>query len=640
MSQPIDIDAQSYPLQSTEGSPPPTPATTSGSSGSTATTLGIADQLQRSTSLKYAVSVTDGMITKQYDDTDITPTTTSHTEKSVDIPISHTQEVKSTSSSFQSAIKLMVSNNVAGSIIGRAGQTISDLQTQSSARIKLSQTGDYFPGTQDRVCLVQGQVATVKHAVSLLLQRFYALQEQHHTQHLAWQPRKVPNAPTGFDFIVRLLVPSSSCGIIIGKGGANIKQMEELSGVASVRLSPKDGPDQTAHPSSVIGSRTLERVVTLSGPSLESCVKCTFLVMDIMFENHEICRYTNMTTSYSRHLSPGSGRASQVVPSATGEWDGQYPYESFIVKRSSSQPDLSHISIEQQRLPQNRTPSDTYGSSSSQQHKGQRETPAHQFNPSFMDPPHAYNTGISPMLSTQDRTQRPNNPIAPMFLLGSSTPSKLDHPPIQSSSSAPDILALHFQDSVRLSNCRTGTLDYSSFAPQLPQPTRPGFTTQVLVPDNLVGSILGRGGSTLNELQLHSNTRIRISQRGEYVPGTRNRIVTIRGHTAQSVNLAQYLMSQRMVVSPTAGFSNQAPHISAQYMHPSQLQESHAQRIPLHHATQAAPVDSSASSTIPSQQPTLHENAFRENDSHTGPAPGPCLSVSFNPSDKDLSSHL
>ena len=81
---------------------------------------------------------------------------------------------------YPSAIKLLVSNNVAGSIIGRAGQTIMDLQTQSSARIKLSQTGDFYPGTQDRVCLVQGQLENVKTAVTLLVDRLYKLQEQQH----------------------------------------------------------------------------------------------------------------------------------------------------------------------------------------------------------------------------------------------------------------------------------------------------------------------------------------------------------------------------------------------------------------------------------------------------------------------------
>jgi hypothetical protein len=101
---------------------------------------------------------------------------------------------------------------------------------------------------------------------------------------------------------------------------------------------------------------------------------------------------------------------------------------------------------------------------------------------------------------------------------------------------------------------------------QAPTMIAPGcFTAQVLIPDSMVGSILGRGGQTLNELQMLSGTRIRISQRGEYMPGTRSRIVTVRGTTAQAVWQAQYMMSQRIVLPPTASFSaqtQQAPSYS------------------------------------------------------------------------------
>lgn len=617
MSDSVKIDSQSHPIQSTEGSPPPNSATTSGSSASGSTSLGLSDQPQGSTSSQYSVSVTEGIIAKSYDDTDVSQTSTSHIEKGVDVPMCQTHEGKSNSLTYQSAIKLMVSNNVAGSIIGRAGQTISDLQTQSSSRIKLSQTGDYYPGTQDRVCLVQGQLSTVKHAVKLLLERFYMLQEQQHTQH-SWQSRKSGNSSKGFDFIVRLLVPSSSCGMIIGKGGANIKDMEESSGVSSVRLSPKEAPDHISHPSTSIVNGTQERVVTLIGPTLESCVNCLFIVIDCMFANHEICRYTNMTTSYSRHVAPGtytsvqSGRPLHLVPSSNGEWDNQVPYGSFAVKRSSSQPDLSHVAIEQQRREQSRVPPESL------QHEiGQRDSSMQQFNTSFVDTPQSYNSELTPMMGTQDRGQRANTQIAPMYLLGGSNPNQIDHPQIQSSSSAPDLLALQCQDTLRISTSQAGPVDYNHFAPQLPQPARPGFTAQVLIPDNLIGSILGRGGSTLNELQLHSNTRIRISQRGEYVPGTRNRIVTIRGQTAHSVSLAQYLMSQRMVLPPTAGFSGQSTQLATQYVHPPQPQQSltHTQRLAIHQTSNTAPVHSSATSAVPQQ--VLRETAFLPSDSHS-----------------------
>lgn len=58
---------------------------------------------------------------------------------------------------------------------------------------------------------------------------------------------------------------------------------------------------------------------------------------------------------------------------------------------------------------------------------------------------------------------------------------------------------------------------------------QPTTTVSVGVPDNMVGAILGRGGSTINELQSVSGARITVSQRDDLMPGTENRILTISG---------------------------------------------------------------------------------------------------------------
>jgi hypothetical protein len=481
---------------------------------------------------------------------------------------------------YPSAVKLLVSNNVAGSIIGRAGQTISELQSQSAARIKLSQTGDFYPGTQDRVCLVQGQLEKVKIAVRLLLERLHMLQEQQHTQHLAWQPIPNESPAPGFDFVVRLLVPSSSCGMIIGKAGSNIKHMEEASGVSSVRLSPKETSDPSS-PSAAIVAGTSERVVTLTGPTIENCVKCLHIVLDGMMAHHEICRYSNMTTSYSRVVVPGSfnqapqaGRSVLAVPSDVNPehamWEAGGPYNQFEGRRSNSSPDLPGQMIWDQHGGPPRMPSEPSSGQMMSHHPGEAMQP---YSPVFADAPASYSHDMAPMMHSPARGPPPST-NAPVYLLPSPSPTQMDQLSMSNSASAPDLLAMQLQDSLRMNNIApcSAPVDYTHFAPQLPQPTPPGFTAQVLVPDTLIGSILGRGGRTLNELQMQSNTRIRISQRGEYVPGTRNRVVTIRGPTAACVSLAQYLMSQRMVLPPTATYSPQAPY------QPSQMQLRHVQQ--------------------------------------------------------------
>ena len=530
---------------------------------------------------------------------------------------------------YPSAVKLLVSNNVAGSIIGRAGQTISELQTESCARIKLSQTGDYYPGTQDRVCLVQGQPDNVKLAVRLLLERFYALQEQQHTQHKAWQPKPNEPAPMGFDFVVRLLVPSSSCGMIIGKSGSNIKQMEEASGVSSVRLSPKENGDPPS-PSSAAISATSERIVTLTGPTLESCVVCLYIILDGMMAHHDICRYTNMTTSYSRVVMHGGyggvpgagvpGRPHFLVPTSatqdTSTWDSGSTFTQFAAaKRSSSSPDLAGQVLWDQRISPRMTLESSSPTSMSRP-PPPREPVQPPYSTVFTDGPQSYSHEVPPMMSSSTRLPLTNANAASVYLIDQSS--------LSSSISAPDLLALQLQDSLRINAAiSSGAMEYTHFAPQLPQPTPPGFTAQILVPDTLIGSILGRGGRTLNELQMHSNTRIRISQRGEYVPGTRNRVVTIRGPTAHSVSLAQFLMSQRMVLPPTATFSHQ------QSYHPPTIQP----QLTPHPSQQPQPAHRHGRHS-PYQHGSSVESTFQGTESHVE---HPQVALSRSGSSKELS---
>lgn len=570
------MGAQNHPMkQSDTGSPPPNSATTTGSTGTPSSFGGISSgesgQMKRESPPPSLQRHPDPSRGDQSWSVSVPgyPSTPSAGRQAG--TADESSEKRYNPAAFPAAIKLLVSNNVAGSIIGRAGQTISELQTQSSARMKLSQTGDFYPGTQDRVCLVQGQLENVKTAVRLLLERLYTLQEQQHSQHVTWQPNKseTVSASPGFDFVVRLLVPSSCCGMIIGKGGTNIKQMEEASGVSSVRLSPKESADPNS-PSAAIISGTSERVVTLTGPSIESCSKCLHIVLDGMMAHHDISRYPNMTTSYSRapvaaSFAPTSspGRPVLLPPGEGAMWEVPGQYGQFVEKRSTSSPDLVGQMMWDQRGPPPIISGEVPGASIS------RRDPIQQYTPGY-DTPQTFTHDVLAMMQSQLRGPPGASTPSSMYLLPSPTFNQMDQASVSNSASAPD-LALQLQESLRISNTPPPTpVDYAHFPHQLPQPTPPDFSAQVLVPDTLVGSILGRGGRTLNELQMHSNTRIRISQRGEYMPGTRNRIVTIQGPTAQSVSYAQYLMGQRMVLPPTANYSQAG-------LHPSNVPQRHGQ---------------------------------------------------------------
>jgi hypothetical protein len=80
---------------------------------------------------------------------------------------------------------------------------------------------------------------------------------------------------------------------------------------------------------------------------------------------------------------------------------------------------------------------------------------------------------------------------------------------------------------------------------------------QVAIPDFLVGAVLGKRGTRVLEIQEATGTRIQISPRGEFVPGTLHRAVVITG-TMQAAVQAQYLISQRMQQALLEGYQAQS----------------------------------------------------------------------------------
>ncbi|GJY24844.1 protein BTR1 isoform X2 [Tanacetum coccineum] len=124
-------------------------------------------------------------------------------------------------------VRFLASNAEAGSIIGKGGMTISDFQSRTNARIQLSRNFEYFPGTSDRVIMVSGTIDEVLEAVELILTKLF--NEFYAEEGDEAEPRSK----------VRLIVPNSSCGGIIGKGGSMIRSLIEDS-QANIKISPQD----------------------------------------------------------------------------------------------------------------------------------------------------------------------------------------------------------------------------------------------------------------------------------------------------------------------------------------------------------------------------------------------------------------
>jgi RNA-binding protein Nova len=414
------------------------------------------------------------------------------------------------SSSSFITIKLLLSNNMAGSIIGRAGETISELQHQSSSRIKLGQSGDYYPGTSERACLVHGTLENVKKAATLLLQKLYDLQSEQAENQLSNNAGNANDLDTSVDannytesdamkddqlstsrslpFSFRFLIPSTSCGMLIGRNGLNIKKMKETSQVTSIRLTSKE-PEQSRSnmhfsSESMAIAATSERVLTITGNETDSCISCAFLILEGFARHPDICRYVNNTTSYlkinsSFHDHYGSNRMNFHARQSGGRVTpgrGARTNQNFAGSRHN------------QNIHQ----------------RSQERTPDSRI--------------LSHKSSTDERRNQQqmyrNGPIGGQQMRSS--------PHMQSPSAY-------------------GTLPDNPRDPQ-----QPVQSTKISVSDAMVGAILGKRGQTLTYLERQSGAKIKISQRGEFIPGTTNRVVTISGPTDQSIVTAKSLIRQQL----------------------------------------------------------------------------------------------
>lgn len=161
-------------------------------------------------------------------------------------------------------IRFLVSNTAAGSVIGKGGSTITDFQSQSGARIQLSRNHEFFPGTSDRIIMVSGAYDDIIKAMELILSKLFT---EIHAEDA--EDNSDPRSK------VRLIVPNSSCGGIIGKGGATIKSFIEDS-QAGIKISPQDN--------NYMGLS--DRLVTLTGSLDEQMRAICLILLKLMEDNH------------------------------------------------------------------------------------------------------------------------------------------------------------------------------------------------------------------------------------------------------------------------------------------------------------------------------------------------------------------
>ncbi|XP_063424791.1 poly(rC)-binding protein 3-like isoform X4 [Mytilus galloprovincialis] len=159
-------------------------------------------------------------------------------------------------------VRMIMQGKEVGSIIGKKGDNIKKFREDSGAKINISDGS-----CPERIVTVTGTTDCINKAFTFICKKFEEdLQNAFVLQDLQNTPT-VPKPPV----TLRLVVPASQCGSLIGKGGSKIKEIRETTG-AQIQVASEMLPNST------------ERAVTVSGTA-DAITACIQNICNIMLES-------------------------------------------------------------------------------------------------------------------------------------------------------------------------------------------------------------------------------------------------------------------------------------------------------------------------------------------------------------------
>ncbi|XP_004575414.1 poly(rC)-binding protein 3 isoform X5 [Maylandia zebra] len=157
-------------------------------------------------------------------------------------------------------IRLLMHGKEVGSIIGKKGETVKKMREDSGARINISEGN-----CPERIVTITGPTDAIFKAFAMIAYKF----EEDIINSMSNSPATSKPPVT-----LRLVVPASQCGSLIGKGGSKIKEMRESTG-AQVQVAGDMLPNST------------ERAVTISGAP-EAIIQCVKQICVVLLEAYTI----------------------------------------------------------------------------------------------------------------------------------------------------------------------------------------------------------------------------------------------------------------------------------------------------------------------------------------------------------------
>lgn len=144
---------------------------------------------------------------------------------------------------------------VTGSVIGKGGEEIKAIKAKTNAVINVAKAGQQYPGTADeRPIAIKGNKQAMMDVVLFVQDKIYSSDK-------ADEDRKK---------IVKLVVPDTSAGRIIGRGGETVKRLRSTWGVDLSPTGKGETPDDLD-----------ERIVSIDG-EWDNVVGCLDEILDMI----------------------------------------------------------------------------------------------------------------------------------------------------------------------------------------------------------------------------------------------------------------------------------------------------------------------------------------------------------------------
>ncbi|KAI6189819.1 hypothetical protein M3Y97_00049900 [Aphelenchoides bicaudatus] len=151
-------------------------------------------------------------------------------------------------------VKILIPSGAVGALIGKGGESMRALKNDSGCRVQMSKNQELFQNTNERICMVKGKVTNSMMVMKAIIEKI--------------QEKIEPNAPSdqfdlkGIDRCkeMKIVVPNTSAGMVIGKSGASIKEIRESTG-ANIQVYPKAGSEEA--------KQSMERVITVGAEKNE-----------------------------------------------------------------------------------------------------------------------------------------------------------------------------------------------------------------------------------------------------------------------------------------------------------------------------------------------------------------------------------